>query len=149
MSTTKTEIDARRELDQRGQEISDAMGRYRGTEPLTEAVGRLARDYHHAVTHNGTLIEVEAELKQARATHGPMNSHHEGYAVILEELDELWEICKRNTHSFEPKRPSWAEGELDPLNKDELRKQKRAAMRKEAIQIAAMAVRFIEDVCDK
>jgi hypothetical protein len=47
-----------------------------------------------------------------------MNSHHEGYAVILEELDELWEVCKRNTHSFSTT----------------LRRRKREAMRKEAIQ---------------
>src|SRR6476619_4813163 len=44
------------------------------------------------------LMEVQRELSQARATHAPMNSHHEGYAVILEELDELWEVCKQNTH---------------------------------------------------
>lgn len=85
-----------------------------------------------------TLIEVAAELEKARATHAQMNSHHEGYAVILEELDELWDVCKMNTHKFG-----------DSSDKAELRKRKRAAMRKEALQIAAMAVRFIEDVCDR
>ena len=83
------------------------------------------------------LIEVERELRQARTTHAPMNSHHEGYAVILEELDELWDVCKQNTHAFG-----------DSRDKNELRKAKRAAMRKEAIQVAAMAIRFVEDVCD-
>lgn len=69
-----------------------------------------------------------------------MNGHHEGYAVMLEEMDELWEICKRNTHS-RSKAPEDAP--------EELRYRKRLEMRKEALQIAAMAVRFIEDVCDK
>jgi hypothetical protein len=94
-----------------------------------------------------TLDEVAQELARARETHAPMHSHHEGYAVILEELDELWEVCRRNTHSFESERPKWAI-HVDPLDKQELRRLKRAAMRKEALQVAAMAVRFIEDVCD-
>lgn len=79
------------------------------------------------------LDEVAAELAKARETHAPMNGHHEGYAVILEELDELWEVCKKNTHGLI----------TYP------REAKRAEMRKEAIQVAAMAIRFIEDVCDK
>jgi len=88
---------------------------------------------------NPVLGEVGQELAKARMTHSPMNSHHEGYAVILEELDELWEECKSNTHS--PDRNT----DADSYN----RAQKRLRMRKEALQIAAMAVRFIEDVCDK
>ena len=85
------------------------------------------------------LQEVGEELAKARATHAPMNGHHEGYAVILEELDELWEVCKRNTHK---------QSELE-ANQELLRAEKRKAMRKEAVQVAAMAIRFIEDVCDK
>lgn len=86
-----------------------------------------------------TLNEVGIELAKARQTHAPMNGHHEGYAVILEELDELWEVCKMNTHKF---------GSAAAV-REEQRKFKREAMRKEATQVAAMAVRFIEDVCDK
>jgi hypothetical protein len=72
------------------------------------------------------MVEVEAEVRSAVAQHGGMASAHEGYAVILEELDEL---------------------------KDEVWKNRKtrdmAAMRKEAIQVAAMGVRFVLDVCDK
>jgi hypothetical protein len=89
---------------------------------------------------NATLDAVAAELAQARQTHAPMNSHHEGYAVILEELDELWEVCKHNTH---------VKGEPTPRNIEQIRAAKRADMRKEALQVAAMAIRFIEDICDK
>jgi hypothetical protein len=84
-----------------------------------------------------TLNEVGVELAKARQTHAPMNGHHEGYAVMLEEMDELWEVCKRNTHK------------QSIVNVEQARIDKRAAMRKEALQVAAMAVRFIEDVCDK
>jgi len=75
--------------------------------------------------HNPVLDEVGQELAAARSEHAPMNGPHEGYAVILEELDELWDEVKgRNTN-------------------------RRLRMRQEALQVAAMAVRFIEDVCDK
>lgn len=67
-----------------------------------------------------------AELRAARTKFAPFNSAHEGYAVILEELDELWEEVRKN---------------------QKVRSVER--MRKEAIQVAAMALRFIEDVCDK
>lgn len=45
-----------RELERRGQAIADAMGRYRGTLPLIDAVKRLADDYH----------EVRAELADTK-----------------------------------------------------------------------------------
>lgn len=63
------------------------------------------------------------ELTKARAKFGPQRSAHEGYAVILKELDELWDEVKCNPKDWE-------------------------AIRKEAVQVAAMALRFIEDVCD-
>lgn len=67
--------------------------------------------------------EADEELARARAKHAAMHSAHEGYAVILEELDELWEEVRAQ-------------------------KQDKAAMRKEALQVAAMALRFVEDICD-
>jgi hypothetical protein len=41
--------DVRREMEERGQAIVDAMGRFRGTEPLVEAVRRLADDHFAAL----------------------------------------------------------------------------------------------------
>ena len=62
------------------------------------------------------------ELAWATKRHGSMASAHEGYAVILEELDELWEIVRLK----EP---------------DERR------LAQEAAQIAAMGLRFLVDIC--
>ncbi len=65
---------------------------------------------------------VVTELDSALNRYAAMNSAHEGYAVILEELDELKEHVwrKQGTRDLE-------------------------AMRKEAIQVAAMAMRFLVD----
>lgn len=70
--------------------------------------------------------EVELELWKAERAWPPMNSAHEGYAIIAEELDELWDLVRMNQkhHDFK-------------------------AMRRECLQIAAMAIRFAKDVCDK
>jgi hypothetical protein len=65
--------------------------------------------------------EVTDELTRACVSFDPMASPHEGYAVILEELDELWQHVKANTG-------------------------RSAAARDEAIQIAAMAMRYVLDV---
>lgn len=54
-----------------------------------------------------------------------MNSAHEAYGVLLEEVDELWDHVKTKQK-----------------NRD------LAAMQKEAIQVAAMAIRFALEVCD-
>jgi hypothetical protein len=40
------------------------------------------------------LEMVAAELTRAEAKHGGMSSHHEAYAVILEEVDEYWDQVK-------------------------------------------------------
>lgn len=70
--------------------------------------------------------EVGQELERATGLYRPMHSAHEGYAVIKEELDELWDEIK-----------------VKQLRYDF------GQMRKEAIQVAAMAMRFVLDVCDK
>ena len=67
------------------------------------------------------LGDVKWALQQAIKKHALIHSIHEGYAVILEELDELWDEVKRQ-----------------PVKDD--------AMRKEAVHVAAMAVRFLLDL---
>jgi hypothetical protein len=67
---------------------------------------------------------VRAELILARSKYRPMASAHEGWAVLREEVDELWDEVRkkpgqRNTH----------------------------AMYHELVQIAAMAQRMAEDIC--
>ncbi|KKK85046.1 hypothetical protein LCGC14_2777220 [marine sediment metagenome] len=64
---------------------------------------------------------VGTELRRAQAAHKPMTSAHEGYAVIQEELDELWKEVKTNPPD-------------------------RRKMAVEAIQTAAMAIRLCLDV---
>jgi len=67
---------------------------------------------------------VEKELKRARTKH-PIGFHsaHEGYAVLLEEVDELWTEIKEQHPSP-------------------------ACLREEAIHVAAMALRFLIEVCE-
>ena len=78
----------------------------------------------------GTILdEINDELDAAIRTFPPFNSAHEGYAVIAEELDELWQEVMANKG-----------GTRLAINRD--------VMRREAIQVAAMAVRFIIDVTD-
>jgi len=67
---------------------------------------------------------VSAELAKAREQYPPFHSNHEGWAVIKKEVDELWEIVKQE----------------DPFVLN-------LKMRKEAIQLAAMALRFLIDRC--
>ena len=67
------------------------------------------------------LDEVGKELTHARARFHSFNSPHEGWAVVKEELDELWDDVKANeghgSHAY-----------------------------KEAIQVAAMALRYAYDL---
>ena len=67
------------------------------------------------------LAEVRREIVRAMEKFAPFNSPHEGYAVILEELDELWDEVKFN------------------------RGRGQSGMT-EATQTAAMAVRYILDL---
>lgn len=69
----------------------------------------------------GILELFELELLRATLTYHNFASKHEGYAVIKEELDELWDSIKNNDSS--------------------------EVLRGEAIQVGAMAARFILDLC--
>lgn len=74
--------------------------------------------------HSQAVKDVAAELDKARSKFADFNSSHEGWAVIYEEVDELWREVQSKGRT-------------------------RESMRGEAVQIAAMAIRFIEDVCDR
>ncbi len=65
------------------------------------------------------LNAIADEIRTAMAKFSPFASAHEGYAVLQEEVDELWHEVKHGT-------------------------RKRA--REEAVQVAAMALRFLVDV---
>ena len=64
------------------------------------------------------------EYQRAINKNKPFNSAHEGYAVLLEEVDELWEEVRKKIKERD-------------INK----------LRGEATQVAAMALRFIIDIC--
>lgn len=80
----------------------------------------------------GILEEIGAELVRARSRFGPMRSAHEGIAVIEEEFLELREAI------FKKK---WDATDATGAYAKEL-----AHIRVEAIQLAAMATRFVFDV---
>jgi hypothetical protein len=66
---------------------------------------------------------VRQELDHALFKFSRFNSYHEGWAVIKEEVDELWEEVRRKPYAR-------CEG----------------ALRAEAIQTAAMAIRFVMEL---
>lgn len=77
-----------------------------------------------SITSPSIVAEVLLELSRAREKHHrKLNSAHEAYAVILEELDEF-------------KDEVWKKGS----------QRNRWNMRQELIQVAAMAIRAIEDL---
>lgn len=71
------------------------------------------------------LAAIADEYRRAVASNAPFHSAHEGFAVIDEERDELWDEVKTNPR----KHP-----------------ERNVKMQKEAIQLGAMAVRFLVDV---
>jgi len=71
-------------------------------------------------------FEATAEAMGAMENWPPFNSAHEGFAVLKEEVDELWDHVKTNQ-----------------------KKRDIAAMRKECIQVAAMAMRFALEICNE
>lgn len=72
------------------------------------------------------ITQVSEEFKRAAQKHKPMNSHHEAFAVILEEVDEYWrEVQKGGSVPRDP-----------------------VALRTELIQTAAMCFRALHDLCD-
>jgi hypothetical protein len=41
------------------------------------------------------LAEMMKEYESAKAEYSPFTSHHEGWAVIKEQLDEVWDEIKK------------------------------------------------------
>lgn len=72
-------------------------------------------------TLDSVLAEVRVEVERAVAKHGPMKSPHEAHSVIQEELEELWDEIKADS------------------GRDH-------SARIEAVQLAAMAVRYLLDI---
>ena len=68
---------------------------------------------------NMALESIAVELERAERQFPAFHSGHEGYAVIREELDELWDAVKRDDIEH---------------------------ARLEAVQVAAMALRFLVDL---
>ena len=87
---------------------------------ISEHEGKMPRN---EVVIDTAIGMVREEVENAMTLWPPMHSAHEGYAVIIEEMDELWDHVKTNQKHRD-------------LGK----------MRKEAIQLAAMATRFVIDV---
>lgn len=86
-----------------------------------EGGGYLFTNVEHKV--DGVLDELRLGVKLAMIKHAPMHSPHEGHSVIEEEFEELWDHVKADTG-------------------------RTPAARKEALQLAAMAVRYVIDLID-
>ena len=87
------------------------------------------------------LKDVYYEYKRASSKFPPFNSAHEGIAIIEEEYDELWDEIKKKDLYNDPT------GLYIGIDFTKYRDKKR--MREEAIQLAAMSLRFLIDVCSK
>ncbi len=70
-----------------------------------------------------TLIVISNEVERSKMHGDSFASLHEAYAVILEELDEVWEIARMKKRDRDPHE-----------------------IRKELVQLAAMAVKALESV---
>ncbi|MFH5924582.1 hypothetical protein [Roseomonas xinghualingensis] len=92
---------------------------------MSETLTKMAAAIAKGNALHAMVAEVAGEVARAEAKWPPMNSAHEAYAVLLEEVDELWEHVKTKQS-----------------------KRDIPAMRKEALQVAAMAIRFARDICD-
>ena len=74
------------------------------------------------------IADIDTEFKRATTLHPKFNSRHEGLAILQEEVFELQtEVYKNHAKNPEVKQ----------------------SQRKEAVQVAAMAMRFIYDCCDE
>ena len=71
-----------------------------------------------------SLNAIETEYYRAIKLYSNFHSNHEGYAVIKEEIDELWDAIKKTKSTVGNEK-----------------------IRDELIQIGAMVVRYLNDLC--
>jgi len=90
---------------------------------LASREAKRARDQKQYGPGVDTVEAILDEVERAKRHGTTFASLHEGYAVILEELDEVWDITRQKR-----------------CERDELE------LRKEFIQIAAMAIKAIESM---
>ena len=82
------------------------------------------RNAMYAYNMQPHLLAIKQEVLRAKSMYPEnFNSHHEAYAVALEEMDELWDEVKKNNNNRDYKK-----------------------MREEAVQTAAMIVRFLTEL---
>jgi hypothetical protein len=95
-----------------------------GPEPTSTGILRARQGMPAIDELDRALLDAGNEVLNARANWPPFNSAHEAFAVMSEEVTELWQhVCTKQSRRDLP------------------------AMRKEAIQVAAMALRFAIEVC--
>jgi len=110
-------------------------------------------DIKVATVEADALREILQEYLSATEVYPKFNSAHEGYAVLLEEIDELLlefpptvaNLLKRGFLFADIKRASdrlWDEVKKNPAKHPERDER----MREEAIQVGAMALRFLVDI---
>lgn len=119
-----------RDMPNAEQEARALCRRLNDARSKTEASGNtVARQQTPSTAASEPADNLFAELRRqydkAVAKHAPFNSPHEGWAVIREELDELWDEVR----AWQP---------------DDHREEQ---LRKEAFHVGAMAIRFLADVC--
>lgn len=69
------------------------------------------------------LEEIEEEFRRASKLHAKMNTPHEGFAILNEEVDELW----------------------DGVRRKEIFNGRNNRLHEECVQVGAMAIRFLHD----
>ena len=77
------------------------------------------------MTPKKSLNLIESEYNRASNLYPDFHSNHEGYAVLKEEVDELWDAIKKSK---------------DVRGNDQIKH--------ELIQIGAMVVRYLDNLCD-
>lgn len=123
ISPSAEQVEAKRaEFDKQFDALKQSRAAVQSTQELWNSVTKDPLDL--------LALEAAAELRRGDSIHGkgsmwPGNgdSAHAAYAVLNEERDELWDEVKAR--------------HFDPIR-----------ARKEAIQVAAMALRFVRNICD-